>query len=417
MNSVSTPLRVRVRLRYTLVVAAVIAFGYLLGSCATPTTVRFGGIEIPDQSGTAVTVLGAVDPSMLGQTLMHEHLYLLYWIPLDEPKRWKTRGIERPTTEEQLEVWHEPLTPSNLKRLMAREYYLLNKDAYTLKISDTLPEVREFKRLGGSTIVDMPPIEEPRRPLKLVELSRQSNVHIIVGTSFYTPAWHPENIDQLSVNDLTHYMIKDIVQGMDGTGVKAGIIGEVPAVDLALGADTNNETRILRAAARASRLTGAALSLHTTFRDRPEMELMLHRGLDIIEEEGVDPSRVVMGHVRGAPHVDLALLERLLARGIYLQFDTLGDPMRDSQPSVDAIASLIDRGYESQLLVSQDIYTKFHLRKFDGAGLVYVHTVLLPELRDNRVPAAAINHILVENPRRVLTFVHPQGCDPVRCAH
>ena len=391
------------------IIAGLMVIALLLGSCARSTPIRFGDIEIPDRSGIAMTVLGPVDPSVLGHTLMHEHLYILNWIPLDQPERWKTGGLEIPTSDEALNFWNAPLTLANRDQLM-EDYFLLNKDAQTLDLSDTLPEVQAFKRLGGNTIVDMPPIEEPRRPLKLVDLSRQSDVNIVVATSFYTEAWHPQNIDQLSISDLTRYMVTDIVEGMDGTDVKAGLVGEVPAVNMELGPNSNNETRILRAAARASRLTGAALSLHSSFNDREGIEIMLHRSLDIIEEEGVDFSRVIVGHVRPGPRADLALFEELLARGVYLEFDLLGDPEKeDSQRSIDTIASLIERGHGARLLVSQDIYTKFHLRKFGGEGLIYVHSVLLPALRDKGISEAAIDQIIEENPRQVLTFNPPQN--------
>ena len=379
-------------------------------SCTRAEEVRHGQLVIPDQTGKAMTVLGAIAPSELGDTLMHEHLYLLYWIPLDEPERWEIMGIDPPESSEELEIWNAPLTQSNRNDLMGDEYFLRNKDAYTLETSDTLPEIVAYKELGGRTIVDMPPIEPARRPLKLVELSKETGVHIVAGTSFYIPGWHPENIDELTISDLTQYMVRDIVEGMDNTGVKAGLIGEVPAVDLELGSKGNNETRVLRAAGRASRLTGAAMSLHSSFDDRGEFEIMLHRSLDILEEEGVDLSRVAVGHVYVRPNAkgETTLLEGLLERGVYLEFDLLGYPGQDSTPTIDAIAKLIAGGYAGRLLVSQDICTKFHLSKYGGGGLTYVHTTLIPALRAKGASDIAIAQIIEDNPRQMLTFVQPK---------
>lgn len=387
-----------------------VALSHLPMSCVSVEEVRYGELVIPDQTGKAMTVLGAVAPSELGDTLMHEHLYLLYWIPLDEPERWEILGIEPPESSEELKIWNAPLTHSNRNDLIRDEHYLRNKDAYTLEISDTLPEIVAYKELGGRTIVDMPPIEAARSPLKLVELSKETGVHIVAGTSFYIPAWHPENIDELTISDLAQYMVRDIVAGMDNTGVRAGLISEVPAVDLELGPKSNNETRILRAAGRASRLTGAAMSLHSSFEDRDEIEIMLHRSLDILEEEGVDLSRVAVGHayVRPSANSETTLLEGLLERGVYVEFDLLGSPGQDSAPTIDAIAKLIASGYAGQLLVSQDICTKFHLSKYGGGGLTYIHTTLIPALRTRGVGDIALAQIIEDNPRQMLTFVQPK---------
>ena len=370
--------------------------------------IHYRQLMIPDQSGLAMTVLGPIDPAELGHTLMHEHLYLKFWIPLDDPERWKIMDVAIPKTEEELVTWHAPLTQSNRQQLMSKEHRLRNKDAYTLELADTLPEVLAYKALGGNAIVDLPPIEPARRPLKLVELSKQTGVHIIAGSAFYVPAWHPKNINQLSLDDLTEYMVRDIVEGMDGTGVKAGLIGEVPAVNLELGSTVNNETRILIASARAARLTGAAITTHSSFRAREEIEVMLQRSLDIIAREGVDLSRVAIGHVKISNKTNIELFERLLKRGVYLQFDVLGDPWQDSESMINAIATLMELGYSTQLLVSQDIFTKFHLRRFDGHGLSYIHSVVIPSLREKGVNEIAIRELIENNPRRVLTFVEPQ---------
>ena len=371
--------------------------------------IQYRAFSIPDQSGLAMTVLGPVDPAELGHTLMHEHLYLTFWIPLNESQRWNMMNVVPPKTEEELATWNTALTEANRQTLMSRKHRLRNKDAYTLDLTDTLPEVLAFRELGGKTIVDLPPIEPARRPLKLVEISKQTGVHVVAGSAFYVPAWHPENIDQLSLDDLTEYMVRDIVNGMDNTGVKAGLIGEVPAVNLSLGADANNETRILIASARAGRLTGAALTTHSSFRVRDEMEVMLQRSLDIIAGEGLELSRVAIGHVKVSYKTDIDLFERLLKRGVYLQFDILGDPWQRSEPMIEAIATLIERGYSSQLLVSQDIFTKFHLRRFGGHGLSYIHSVLIPSLLEKGISMTAISDLVEHNPRRILTFVKPQA--------
>ncbi len=163
---------------------------------------------------------------------------------------------------------------------------------------------------------------------------------------------------------------------------------------------------MLRAAARASRLTGAAITLHSDFSKMPN----LHTSLDILEEEGADLSRVVVGHIATAAAADPAFLESLLRRGVYLQFDVLGNPLDlelPNRPMVDAIESLLLKGYSRRLLVSHDVCTKFQLREYGGYGFTFVQSVLVPHLLARGISTRAIDDLTVANPRRVLTFVRP----------
>ena len=96
-------------------------------------------------------------------------------------------------------------------------------------------------------------------------------------------------------------------------------------------------------------------------------------------------------------------------RDVCLEFDLLGSPGEDSTTTVDAIRTLISEGYAKQILVSQDIYTKFHLSKFGGEGLTYIHVTLIPTLRSQGLSETDIRQIIEDNPRQVLMFVQPKS--------
>jgi phosphotriesterase-related protein len=119
---------------------------------------------------------------------------------------------------------------------------------------------------------------------------------------------------------------------------------------------------------------------------------------------------VVVGHVASVASADLSFLESLLRRGVYLQFDVLGNPLDlelPNRPMVDAIETLIERGYAGRILVSHDVCTKFQLREYGGYGFTFVQSVLVPHLLRRGVSTRAIKEITVDNPRRILTFVKP----------
>jgi phosphotriesterase-related protein len=208
-------------------------------------------------------------------------------------------------------------------------------------------------------------------------------------------------------SQLTQQMVREIVSGIGDTGVRAGIIGEIPAENLTFRPAVSTEVRVLRAAARASRLTGSAVSLHILETPADEWDDVL----DILETEGADLTRVVIGHTENfAESKDLAFFESHLERGVYLQFDFLGHPWARlfQLHDLQAIEMLIKAGYSKQLLVSHDVFSKLHLTKNGGDGFTFVHAVLIPYLRNQGVSEVDIKNVLENNPRRILAFAKPQ---------
>jgi phosphotriesterase-related protein len=244
-----------------------------------------------------------------------------------------------------------------------------------------------------------------RHPLALQRVAMATGLHVVMGTSWFTKAWHPANMDSRSVENLTEEIVREVTTGVGDTGIRPGIIGEVGAQG---GPLTPNEEKVLRASGRASRLTGAAVTLHTQAQQREQPKI-----LDLLEAEGADLARVVVGHSNPLAK-DLSFAKQLLARGVYIQFDTLGrtprvnDPMSVSDTEVArGVVDLITAGYVERILLAQDVCTKIQLKSYGGSGYSYVLERFVPYLKRLGVSAAQIDTILVENPKRVLTFRAP----------
>ena len=357
---------------------------------------KFQGTIVPDQSGKVITVAGSVDPKLLDDTLMHEHIFIDY-----------RHG--KPESEALLERWNTPFSARTRSQFYTT--FVGAGEAFVSdKLNDAIDEVMLYKGLGGKTIVDVTPINLGRQPAKMQKVAAETGLNMIMATGFYHGPYLPKNMDQLSIDELTLILLGELTTGINGTKVRAGIIGEVAADNFTLTPKESNEVRSLRASARASRLSGAAISLHGD----PLRPQVWHTILDILEEEGADLSRVVMGHVGAIAAADSLFLESLLARGVYLQFDMLGwppvpmSPIADQRPMLDAIVDLTANGHSRRIVVSQDSFTKAHQAKYGGWGLTFIHTALIPYLRSKNVSDRAIRHIVEENPRRILTFVQPQ---------
>jgi phosphotriesterase-related protein len=186
--------------------------------------------------------------------------------------------------------------------------------------------------------------------------------------------------------------VRDLTEGVGDTGIRAGIIGEI-GCDRHLGA---LEERVFRAAARAQRTTGVAITTHAA------RWPVGHAQLDLLEEEGVDPGRVIIGHCDMVPDPEYHL--SLAKRGAFVEFDTIqGIHDWDTQRRIDWIRALVDAGYERQLLLSHDVCLTSDLATYGGPGYAYLLTGFRPRLLEAGFPGTLVDSLLTDNPRRALT--------------
>jgi phosphotriesterase-related protein len=221
-----------------------------------------------------------------------------------------------------------------------------------------------------------------------------------MGGGWYRTAYYPPEalIDKRSVDSLAEELVHDATVGVGETGIRIGILGEI-------GTDkpwvTPAEERVFRAVARCSRRTGLAISTHAVLSDVGAAQLT------ILEEEGVDPGRVVIGHADSYPVLDHYL--SLINRGASVEFDFLGmsfTPMEKYGEArvIDLLLELLHRGHADRVLLSHDVCHNSQLRHFEGNGYTYLSTTFLPRLRERGVSEAEIEQLTVVNPRRILTI-------------
>ena len=300
----------------------------------------------------AMTVTGPVAPDELGVTAPHEHLLL--------DMCWATDNINETLNDEDLAV----------------------------------EEAMFFQRAGGSTIVDVTPICLRRNPEGLRRIAERTGLNIIMGCGWYHVPWYPPNIDRRSTNDLADEMIRDLSEGVGEAGIKAGIIGEIGVkADYIAPA----EERVLRAAARACKATGAAVTTHAY-----AYPVGLDQ-LDILLEEGADPTRVVIGHADSCPDVEYH--EAVARKGAYVQYDGVGRLHQYSdEKRVSVVLEMIKRGYVENLLLSTDRCWRSDLHAYGGFGYDHVLATFVPMLKEAGVSDEDIHTMTVVNPARMLSF-------------
>ena len=360
---------------------------------------------VPDMVGKAMTVRGPIDPDQLGVTLMHEHLFSCI------------TGFVQPTYNTpatELALWDQKLTLDNL--YLARERKPILDSAFFADEKTTTFEVWDYRYAGGNTFVDVSSKGMRPDPLAMRRVSYATGINVVMGTGWYQKHYHPKDMDQHTVEDMTDEIVRDITVGVGQTGIRAGIIGEVGINGNPI---TPNEVKSIRASARASRATGAAITFHQGGTGREKLQV-----LSMLGEEGVDPDRIILGHsdiIAG----DLPFMKELLEQGVYLEFDLLGKhdvPLSYRPPSMElrpigwsitalvaeAVVSLTEAGYEDRILLSHDVYPKFQFKSYGGTGYAFILEKFLPHLHTVGVTEEQTNKFMVGNPKRLLTFVAPK---------
>jgi len=334
----------------------------------------------------ALTVHGPVREDKMGIVLPHEHILV------------------------DLRTYHEPFYPeledspvelSMLGRLRRHQPSCLDNlilDDVGLATS----EIIEFARAGGSTLVDLTS-RGPRINLDaLPQLAQSTGLNIIVGTGLYAPRFYSESLVSEGGDSLAEQFARDVEEGIDGTQIKAGVIGQLCIEDLS---DPGQE-KVLRAGVRASVRTGAPLAI-----DCPPGEVFdaVHR---LLGEEHVPPTKVLLcGMDR-----DMAQDERKCAadRGYYLLFDGFGKEwwIRGGERRIPVdperlrwLKELIEAGYLRQLLISQGIDRKMLLVRYGGWGYAHIIRHILPMMAYEKFAPKEITTLTMHNPARALAFL------------
>jgi phosphotriesterase-related protein len=314
------------------------------------------------------TVRGTIDVADLGNVLMHEHVFTL--------------GTEiRQNYPDYPDPWDE--------------------DA---RIADAVRQLTEMVSRGITSIVDPTVIGLGRYIPRIQRINEQVDLNIIVATGIYTYGdapiqFHftgPGKVFDTGVDPMTELFIKDIREGIAHTGVKAGLL-KCAIDEHGL---TSDVERVMRAVAQAHNETGTPITVHTHAYD--------HTGsiaLRVFQEEGVDLSKVVIGH--SGDSTDLDYLRGLADTGCLLGMDRFGiDAFCPFEDRVATVAKLAALGYAEKMVLAHDAscYSDFYPEALRKAALprwhfTHISDDVLPALRELGVSEEQITTMLVDNPR------------------
>jgi phosphotriesterase-related protein len=266
---------------------------------------------------------------------------------------------------------------------------------------DAISRLNELKSRGVDTIVDLTVVGLGRYIPRIARIAAATDINIVVATGLYTYndlpfSFHHQGPGTIldGPDPMIEMFIHDIEQGIADTGIKAAILkcatdepGITPGVE-----------RVLRAVAQAHRHTGVPISTHTHAGTR--------RGLEqqkIFAEEGVDLSRVVIGHCGDT--TDISYLEELIAAGSYIGMDRFGlDALLSTEDRIDTVARMCERGHAIKMVLSHDASCYFDALPEDAQAALpdwhylHIHNDILPALKARGVTDDQITTMLVDNP-------------------
>ncbi len=240
-------------------------------------------------------------------------------------------------------------------------------------------EVAKAKSEGGiACIVDGGHPDMGRDVNFLREVSMKSGVPIVIGGGFYSQPFYPKEISTMSEEQIVKALVK---QADDDT---LGAFGEIGSWDEI----TADERKIFRAIGKAHVATNIPIFTHTGIPGKSALEQ-----LDILEDAGVKPDRVVIGHLGNLVDANVYVHKAICRRGAFVGFDRQGGN-NDAQ-QVPMVAAIIDAGFADHLMFSSDA----------SSGYAKTLTVFLPKLKAAGVKDDVLHRIMVDNPRRFLAFV------------
>jgi phosphotriesterase-related protein len=307
---------------------------------------------------TIQTIKGPVEIDSLGLILPHEHLFT------------DLRG---------------PLVPG----------YAEAESADVVRVVG--PFLSEASAAGATALVECSTIGVGRNLRVLQALAEISPIRIIAPTGVYRDAFIPPSLREASEDDLAKLWIEELTEGIEGTSVRAGFI------KLAMSDDgpTALEIRNLRAAAQASKMTGAVIASHT-IGGRVAREEM-----DILVEAGHDLQRFIWIHAQTEPEV--SVLKEAARRGAFVELDSVGAPHQAQNELIETTIALIEAGYTDHILLSHDAGW-YNPASPDGLpnegyrGYTALTKEFLPALSARGISEEQIRHITVDNPARAFAF-------------
>ncbi|KAG0720620.1 Phosphotriesterase-related protein [Chionoecetes opilio] len=344
----------------------------------------------------SLEVCGLVEPSSLGRTLTHEHLFMDFedvFVPANsEEKAFETCDFTVPNLG-----WIRQNPYSHKKNLSLNTQEVM---------AAVMKEMEQYKKCGGGTIVENTTCGIKRNVKFLREVSLKQGINIVAGAGYYVMATQKKTTLGLSVEAMSQAMALELTAGcQDAPDIKCGMIGEIgcswPLYDF--------ERHSIAASGETQESLGCPVTVHPGRHPHAPEEI-----LRVYTEAGGDAKKMVMGHLDRTIH-DLGDLVEFASQGTFCEYDLFGietshyqletaiDMPSDAQ-RVQRIKHLVDNGFQDNILLSHDIHTLHRMEAYGGHGFCHILKNIVPKMLDRGLTQEVVDKMLISNPSAWLSF-------------
>lgn len=335
------------------------------------------------------TVLSDIPPDGLsgGATLFHEHLsfaddFMTRWVRAAADTR---REHALPSAAPSATPPRPAATPASAAPATPSGRYFMQDADYQVE------EMRLARADGISCIVDGGHADMGRDVGFLRTVSERSGMPIVAGAGFYAQPFYPAGLSAMSEQQILDALLQQVARE------PVGCFGEIGSWDYI----TRDERKVFRAVGRASVATGLPIFTHTGIPGKSALEQ-----LDLLEDVGVDPRQVVIGHLGNLVDPTVEIQRAICRRGAFVGFDRQGGQGDTAQ--VPMVMALIDAGFADRLMLASDLSNITQTRQAGGPGYGRTLTVFVPKLKAAGASDAVLRQIMHDNPRRFLACVPKQ---------
>lgn len=281
---------------------------------------------------------------------------------------------------------------------MCHEHFIIDLDrvrhdgeSMIETVEEVVPEIEMMMDLGVEAAIEVSTIDLGRDVLKLKEISRITGLKMVCSTGFYLSEYHPEWLSEATPDEIAEVYIKELMEGIDDTGIKAGIIAEIASSPKEF---VGQEKKILVAAGIASRKTGSAVSTHTG-------KINAMETVDTLLNQGMNPDKIILGHQDLINDTGYHL--ELLRKGVNIAFDTCGKKAyMPDETRAQNIIYLAEQGYGDHILLSNDVSRRSYFVSKGKLGYLPAMNIVVPLLKEYGASEELIDKLLVKNPARIL---------------
>lgn len=263
-----------------------------------------------------------------------------------------------------------------------------NLDCKVDCIDEITKEMKKLYSKGVRNIVEVTNRGMGRNVKNIVKISKESGINFICSTGFYKEPFLPDYVYEMDKEEIAELLINDIEIGIDGTGIKAQLLGEIGTSKDYM---TKEEEKIFESVVIAHKKTGVPISTHTTLGTNALGQI------EFFEKNNVDLSKVNIGHVDLSG--DVQYIIEILSKGVYISFDTIGknNYLLDSK-RVEMLKILQDMNLLNKVFLSQDISRKSNMEFMGGIGYSYIFDSFIPMLKEKGITDESLDLMLHKNP-------------------